>query len=309
MFNSGDLERLFGIDDFTNPIKPHTTHNIKDIEYIPYHINKYGFRSSDFNNKELLALGCSMTHGLGIHEEYRWSNILSGKLKKSLANLGYSGDSAIGQLNKAFWYFKNFGNPKIIAALFPLYRMSFPYIPNKNISEQQKNWRKEDFLNYKQTSIIPNVDSFEKFSKSPHRLEDVVSYESTLFYTNLAISVLDQYCKSNNIKFVWSVWDGKSIPQFGIKDDSITEEALKYFEKEYDSYLAVDCLLWNIDKNGIESDSNGRSLECHSEFKYNPLFHRAADTLNGLDRAHFGLHRNIHIAESFYDKLYKESYD
>lgn len=303
MFSVSDLHRLLDIYKFTEPVEPNTV--LHDLDCIPieYHVNEYMFRTDKFNNQELMTLGCSMTFGDGLPEEYRWANLLSNLSNQSLVNLGFSGDSAIGQVQKAFWYFKHFGNPKTIAAFFPMYRMPFPHIEGKNRYEQSRHRINGKLMNYSHNSIIPNMDSFEKLSQKPHKLDSIISYEATLYYTNLAILTLDQYCKTNNIKFVWTVWDILSRPRFGIKNDELTSTILQYFRDTYDTYVDMPSMYWEINSNGLELDQDGKELTCHQEFSYDLLFHKAADIAHGLDRAHFGLHRNIHIANDFYDRI------
>ena len=37
-----------------------------------YRINSEGFRGKDFDNISVIALGCSITLGIGVHEEDSW---------------------------------------------------------------------------------------------------------------------------------------------------------------------------------------------------------------------------------------------
>lgn len=52
-----------------------------------YRINSEGFRGKDFDNISVIALGCSITLGIGVHEEDSWPCILEKKLNKSVANI------------------------------------------------------------------------------------------------------------------------------------------------------------------------------------------------------------------------------
>ena len=52
-----------------------------------YKINSDGFRGKDFNDVSVIALGCSITFGIGVHEEDSWPSILGQKLNKSVANI------------------------------------------------------------------------------------------------------------------------------------------------------------------------------------------------------------------------------
>lgn len=46
-----------------------------------------------------------------------------------------------------------------------------------------------------------------QFSKAPHDPAYVIPKEFVLFYNFIFIKMLDQYCESNNIKFIWSLYD------------------------------------------------------------------------------------------------------
>ena len=52
-----------------------------------YHINSEGFRGKDFDDISVIALGCSLTLGIGVHEEDTWPSILGKQLNKSVANI------------------------------------------------------------------------------------------------------------------------------------------------------------------------------------------------------------------------------
>ena len=55
-----------------------------------YHINSQGFRGNDFDDISVIALGCSITFGIGVHEEDSWPSILEKKLNKPVANISKS---------------------------------------------------------------------------------------------------------------------------------------------------------------------------------------------------------------------------
>ena len=54
---------------------------------IQYNINSQGFRGPDFNNVGVVALGCSITFGVGVSEQDIWPNILSTELGLNIANV------------------------------------------------------------------------------------------------------------------------------------------------------------------------------------------------------------------------------
>jgi hypothetical protein len=64
---------------------------------IYYDINQYGFRCGIFPEEEcresITFLGCSLTHGVGVHKEDTWPVLLSNMLELREINLGIPGGS------------------------------------------------------------------------------------------------------------------------------------------------------------------------------------------------------------------------
>ena len=118
----------------------YTTTNPDDhLLEIEYQLNNYGYRSNSFSGKEkLMTLGCSHSFGTGMLDKFTWSSILAKKLNFDFARLAMSGDSAQGQVTKAFQYFKEFGHPEIIVGTFPVFRMEMPQFEGKLESEKYR---------------------------------------------------------------------------------------------------------------------------------------------------------------------------
>ena len=290
---------------WTFPQSEHSLH-----KSISYDLNKDGYRSKEFDGSaEILTLGCSFTYGLGLPKEMMWAEILSDKLDKSIANLSQPGDSAEGQVRKAFSYFKKYNNPKIIIGLFPLYRMELPVVKDKlslnlekrnksNINSIDKKSRldiheensyeefKKGYLAHKIKHFMFYDTIFEKYARAPYAPDRILPKEVSVFYTHSHINMLEQYCKSNNIKFIWSVWeDYENIYNFLIKENP---EILE-------NYCRVD---WTTNfPNSLDADRHDK--KCNLHIKNHDLFDFAADREGGLLSSHPGWHDNIHIAESF----------
>lgn len=288
--------------------KRHMLFHEKDIFEIEYNINEYGFRTT-FNNQKIMALGCSHTAGIGLPEKYRWSNVLSEKIGRDIVNLAFPGDSAITQIRNAFWYFKNFGNPKIIFAIFPILRMPFPMVPEKNISLRKYVPDEKSVENFKYQLFDFNLgmEKFEKIAKAPYDMSSVVAAEAAIYYNNLAIEMLDQYCEQNGILFFWSIWE---------TDLRLVDSVESIYKEKYPRYIEIDAIKWQVSKRGDNSSAYDgpmfadEPLKCHEDILLqNPkIFAEAADRADGTDKSdigwgHWGTHRHVHIAEAFYDKV------
>ena len=265
---------------------------------ILYKINSHGYRSDQFGfNNEVLVLGCSQTFGQGIPEEFTWAKVFAESIGKSYVKLAQPGDSAQEQVHKAFKYFEEFGNPEIIVACFPSCRLQLPYIPEKIVSKLSLS--QAEFKDKYQMQQIFLYNKTQKFSKSPHSPEEVLPIEVALFYSFTFVQMLQQYCKTNNIKLIWNIWDDEYFFDY-VKTNA--PEALK-------DYLHIDFRELIFDSNdGVEyikheSIENAYIIpECHKELNDHLLFYRAADYNPGVGNGHWGIHLNQHIAEHFLQK-------
>jgi hypothetical protein len=262
---------------------------------VKYKTNSHGYRSDEFGlNQEVLVLGCSQTFGQGIPQEFTWAKIFADSIGKSYANLAQPGDSAQAQVHKAFKYFEEFGHPEIVVASFPSTRLEMPYIPKKIASKFSLS--QYEFSEECQMQQIFLYDDIEKFSKIPHNPEEVLPIEVGIFYSFTFIQILQQYCRSHNIKLIWNMWD----------DESFFEYAKTNAPKALIDYLHINFREFMFDSNdgveyiGHESIEKAYILpECHQELKDHVLFYRAADYKPGQGNGHWGIHINQHIAEDF----------
>ena len=239
--------------------RSHRESSLIDNSIYDLQLNSNNFRSKEFTGEdELMFLGCSNTFGFELELQYTWPKIVADELGKSFVNLASGGDSAFGQVSKAFLYFREYGNPKIIFASFPMTRLEVPLI--KDVWEHK---------NYDPNGIARlwiNRDDFRKISKSPYNPVEIIPTEFALFLSHYAVLMLDQYCKSNNIIFVWNAWDSLYI----------NNSVLNQINKNFDNYcLSYDPVYCNI----------------HNDMKSYDTFDYARDNL------HWGIHKNIHLAE------------
>lgn len=236
-----------------------------DSVEINYDFNSYGYRCDEFNNQEILTLGCSHTEGHGLPVDLTWPYLISQKMNKSYISLAKGGEGAQAQVIKAFQFFKEFYNPKYIFAVFPLARLEIPLIGVNSKNPTSYDIGKGLFSNNK----------IQKYSKSPHFVEEVLTEEFAIFYNVMFIKMLIQYCEANDIKLIWTYY----------KDMNTEMPSLK-----------------NMHNGFFESPYLDKKIEekCHSEFSNNEFFDYAADH-NYWPPGHWGLHQHIHIAESIYN--------
>jgi hypothetical protein len=298
-----NINRLFvnGLKEV--PGLAHIATNDTDILPIDYSLNSLGYRSQEFDGKsEVLFLGCSLTYGQGLPEENIWPTILANKLNLRHSSLAAKGDSVMGQVAKAFYYFEKFGNPKIIVAIFPFSRINTPYV--KGRMETKNKFKRQSFEKYEYLPMVEYSEvwgAFDNYAKAPYDPQNVLTEEFVFFYENIFIDMLRQYCVSNGIKFFWSNWD----PMY---QKDIYNEVNSFYPKHHEGYCHIDAFDWKIPKAKViygreDSDDYGEynALDCHQEYDRNhDLFYRAADRKDGHP-PHWGFHKHLHVAEDFYN--------
>lgn len=278
---------------------------VADVKH-KYNINSFGYRSSEFDNQPLVFAGCSQTFGVGVPEEMIWGNQLANKLNEKCINISTPGASVQWIVQRLFSYFANYEKPKYLFCLFPdFYRMLVA--TNKNLLLSHSNDQKLPHIPIVQQAHLKNAEPIEdrpKYSKKPHVFSDVLPLELPFFLSCQHIHMLEQYCKSNNIKLIWSSWDFS------------TNRVIGHFKEKFNifnNYIPIDSNSWSevneqhflFENSEAAEMFNGKNTikNCHKELekKYSYCFSVGADLEMG--RPHMGVHRHTHIAENFYEKV------
>lgn len=282
-----------------------------------YEINSRGFRSPEFKSDvDILTLGCSQSFGMGIEKiDNTWPNIVSKKSNLSYNSVAMNGDSVSGQIKKAYAYFKEFGHPKIVLAIFPDLNR-FQFVENKQTLISSKN----KYYQSKKTDMSIQVKHWKpagdipKVSKMPHDIRDVITQENGIYQAATAILAFEQYCEAVGIKFLWGTWcyaanpminkvkrmDSSAFP--GFTDMEIYKFQAKYNTDEPELYY----------QNSIFEDQfikRGEEIKCHIEYEHLDDFYSGVDryTENPKDPkyidGHAGVHKHLHWAEIFLNKI------
>jgi hypothetical protein len=265
-----------------------------------YSFNNFGYRDIDWIGRPtILAVGCSNTWGFGVTVEGRWTNILSKKINKEVRNLSFPGASINELVAKSFEHFKMFGNPDVMLCLFPdPFRIRLPIKKNlvKSNSTHKGSQKLNDDLFLANVYFDENLEkntSKIKYFKTPYAYEEILPSELSIFFSMQSIHMLEQYCKSNNIKLIWTSWHYETSELLdnvkpNIFDNFILNKDLIIFHNEHDFSK-------NFDKN------------CHEEYKdkFAKYFDRGCDIEDGINYSHPGVHKHIHIAEAFYKEITK----
>lgn len=294
-----------------------------------YDQNSLGYRSPEFtNNVDLVFAGCSFTYGIGIPENGIWGSIIAQKLNLSYNNVSISGASIPWIVRQLMAYFKEYGNPKTLLCLFPN-PTRILFTSNLEILSSDDGYLEESTSdNYDKKSVyntdlcrVSSIKDRSKYSKKPYKLEDVFNIDMAIQISMQNIRMLEQYCDSSGIKFLWSTWSE------GLSTEIEKPGGLSELY-DFSHYVKSENDLWRINresKKEIDLDLFFKSLDirnscphkhkcdcatsCHSELevKYPDSFYSGTDTLSAKGRPmnlrHFGVHRHIHFAESFLERI------
>jgi hypothetical protein len=276
---------------------------------IEYTLNNYLARGKDFDEPaEIITLGCSQTFGEALPQNYIWPEVFSNTTNKKVHNLARPGDSVQGQVFKAFKYFKEIGNPKIILGLFPSSRIEMPTIKNVFEDNSEKHFMTRE-KNCIQTYFLKNAEESVKYSKIPHNPGEVIPKEVGIFYSFTFIQMLEQYCKEKNIMLLWTFWDDESFIDY-VKENA--QEALINYIDNNKMFInhQIECLNGKGINLYIENPT-GLNLTCHQNDKdifNHPLYSHAADCNHETKKGgHFGIHAHLHVAEMFYEAYLKRT--
>jgi hypothetical protein len=273
-----------------------------DLSYHPndpqrdlFDLNSEGYRTKEFIiNEDLLALGCSQTFGWGIDKDQSWPEIISNKFNISVTNLSLPGDSVMGQILKAFEYFKIYGNPKKIVGVFPINRILFPssfHDPHNIITWDLHGHKGPD-----------------KFSQIPHTPDKVFNIEVCQIQNYMFISMLEQYCRSNSIEFFYTFWDMHRTLDLDIdfieSSDSNVWMPIGYKNLDFCKYLKANSKSY-FDTPPLEMDIEYPECQppaCHKNFKDFKNFYYASDATHSFG-GHFSFHEHLHYSDKIADLL------
>jgi hypothetical protein len=278
-----------------------------------FKLNSLNFRTDEIiKNRDFVFSGCSYTFGDGLLNEGIWGNLISSSLNKESYNLAQVGSSVQRIVLNLFTYFRNFGNPKLVICLFPNLLRSCMVSDIDHMVDSRKNCLRDK---KDATTVLYNIDSFNidyvKISKQPHISEEIIPKEFLLFNSLQYIKMLEMYCQASNIKLLWGTWyldDEIYISKSNVFNCFVNLENEKWHQNEEDNLIS------KYHKDGYEVYGHGSCLtstQCHEEFRdiYGKNFDEPFDIDLKKNIAHYGVHRNIHIAESFLNKIDMKWFD
>lgn len=269
-------------------------------EHNTYEINEFGFRGKIDIDSDILASGCSITFGIGVPEEGRWTNMLSSRMGESVTNLGNAGASVETICNHLIRYCMNNKMPKEIFCLMPDFFRNMVVVDKEFYKSGVNRERVGTKDNLELMFCNPKVKIYDGIvfmeTKDKQNIEDATSPHQLILNAVNDIYVLESFCLVNNIKLYWTTWDRSSA--------LIIEELLKLKDfklKNFIPFYSKDTL-----DQGNLFIKNICSLDHDSEFKDNICWFMGSDyTIIDYEKkpgmAHPGIHFQYHVADFFYN--------
>ena len=277
---------------------------------VHFSLNSYGFRDKDFfEPADLLINGCSQTFGTALPEKYRFSNIIQENFSGIVHNIAYEGNSVGSVVRSTFAYIKKFGNPKYIYCMLPPFER-IEFIPDPN-TLVKSDWIKyyEKFKKEKTEEVdfspiqIATVDPFTPiYAKSPYLIEDIMNPQTVLFLNMQMLMMLEQYCDFAGIKFMWSCWNNSYNSMSFLLD-------MQKDKSWHKNYFNIPVWEWEINKEKVD---NLDTMGCHKDLEEeSKIFFNYAIDMGKVEgfTAHWGAHRNKHVAEKVLSEMGNRSYE
>lgn len=243
-----------------------------------YNLGALKFREPKLNkDAEILAVGCSNSFGVGLPYELSWPATVSKALNVKYSNISQPGTSVMHEIMNIFHYCKAFGNPKIILCMFPNFERSRMFVDNKTTYSKEATEK-----NPQPYDIFTNaLQSRPNFLKLPVAKDELISEQQAFYYNTLFIFILEQYCRSNQIKLIWSTWGDHD------NFDLMFKETYEYYESDSQKLF-------------IENVYNCKNHESLRN-QHPKIFDKAADVYS--QNPHPGVHWHQHVSEFFVNKI------
>jgi len=255
----------------------HYPSDTREADGQTYKYNSDGHRGPEFKSGVgLLAVGCSVTHGVGLPLESTWAHMLAKNLNVDYNLLSFAGAGISVCVRQTIEYIYKYGAPKHLVCLFPdndrvdVYSMA----DNHNYSYSNKK-RVEEKIRSTQLSSITSDNNIITKKDRP------INIKYARFHAMSQFVILARMCSLLNIKLLWGTWSDW---------DSFVN--MKFDFMPVDPYL----LKTHSTVSDIRQDELLKA-KCHSDDS-DPYFVVGSDEVK-----HWGTHYHTHVAQHFAEEL------
>jgi hypothetical protein len=217
----------------TNYLRSHEPHPA-----VKYRINTSGVIGQDFvHNAKILTMGCSVTAGVGVGDEFSWPNIIRQDTGMTLNSVALPGVS-IPQISSLFFEFISvYGKPEYLLMLLPEMTRQWVYVDEQPY-RQRLSWDNEA-----QCFWSHDGDGYlRKNRKGQHLL-----LKSCIQNSFSSLFQILNACKLLEIKFAFYSWeksDNEAYVSMGI--DGYLKEPKGLFDDEKYKMTEKTKLFWEM---------------------------------------------------------------
>lgn len=295
-------------EEFTKPRSPQDR-----LPGLIHRVNSDNWNGPEFEtNPSVLALGCSVTSGIGMNDNFIWPSLVRHMTRNTINNIGIPGASPSQCVYTAFSHIRKYGNPGNIMFLVPpLDRYWGPRetkIDDGTIRD--KIWPVTGIHYFPELQYYIDHQGTVG-SQKPYKHQSIdgnktqIPVDVVAHHNLMMIETLMMYCEANEIGFRMSSWCPRThmhlkligyenlagIPDFLRRDQRQHQEFL-FDEDEHNEWGAPH-----------EMSPMGSRKNCCDRAPQNKWQDRFWD--HGLDIKHDrfyphpGMHYHLHLAELF----------
>jgi hypothetical protein len=206
-----------------------------------YRLNTEGFFGDDFiKNSDIIALGCSITAGVGVQTKYSWPQIVKERTGMSVNHIGLLGGSIQQLVSLVIDFMAIHGKPKHLLFLAPDMTRQWVFDYNSPFRNRYEfDELIDDFLCYdKKGTIKKNLDGMN------------IDIKIVVQNSFNSLSILSNLCQLLDINYgfcTWSYTDAEIYEKFNFKNyiPNIPQDVLN---KKLSSYKPNDenSAYWDI---------------------------------------------------------------
>lgn len=282
------------VGNFPNKIKDVSSDNYGDIlhNYIE-EVNSLGYRSPEFEQVDLITMGCSQTFGLGVCFDNIWPEKLAKKLGNvSHANLAFPGWSTIRMIDSFYKYIERYGKPKAAAIHLPDFHRVLLPLGKATVDSGPQNSNQPSINLADATFYIPeiynkdDVVDLPRLAKQPYKIGEVLIPEISYHQNFMALNNFLLFCEYADIAVTVSSWSPEILDLISALN-YISDDVYFDFSKNAD---IIDC----------KRHEDLRSSLIHEEFD------NGTDVDKKTGYSHIGAHEHMHVAEESAKLLSKQ---
>jgi len=268
----------------------------KDCLYL---INSDGMHGPEnVSNPDILALGCSITSGMGLPYDFTWPDILRRTLGVTVNNIARPGSSVSQQVYRAFANIAKYGRPKQIAFLMPdLYRGQISVGPDQ--------WIQRTVFFDEGANVVVDPNGNPYFHKTLSGQKTLIPVDVLLDSNLKSLEILLMYCLSNSIQLRLFTWHNATLealkeigyPELVEPPEHVVTEVEESTPLSFGHVETEMLQFWSYPE---QLERMGRDGCCELEpdgYWQKKAWTVALDRTETWRRPHPGLHSQIHFAE------------